>query len=253
MKKQKLSFPLKSVVLSTIIFLALLFIISYSWKVLRGSKIFSIKSIVSREGSVTELSYLIGRNIFDIDLRKESGLVLQASPDCSKVRMIRLLPDRVYVDFVERKPLALVKLSKYFTIDENQVLYYPKVTGSPDLPVILGLERKIMGASPGRKYNLRELTLALNIIKELNSSRAIRNYKLKSIDVTSLTNTSIQIDSPDAPAKSMEIKVGVENIKAKFSLLVSLMQAARNDAANITYIDLRFKEPVIKFNETKKK
>jgi hypothetical protein len=46
--------------------------------------------------------------------------------------------------------------------------------------------------------------------------------------------------------------VGSDNIPAKMQLLSTVLMQMRSTAANIKYIDLRFKEPVIKFKHMEK-
>jgi hypothetical protein len=48
-----------------------------------------------------------------------------------------------------------------------------------------------------------------------------------------------------------EIRIGNDNIKQKVSALNALFTQLMNDPGNIRYIDLRFKEPVIKFRDVK--
>ena len=47
----------------------------------------------------------------------------------------------------------------------------------------------------------------------------------------------------------MEVKIGREDIHNKLALLATLLAQVKNNIYNIEYIDLRFKEPVIKFRE----
>ena len=68
-------FFVKLAVISVIIFLANFFIISYIWRVFRHSDYFIIKEAVVRNAGGIDLSYLKGKNIFSIDLRKESGYI----------------------------------------------------------------------------------------------------------------------------------------------------------------------------------
>lgn len=260
MKKRKCNLPIKLISLVTIIFLALVFIIGYSWKVLKSSDYFNIKDIITNEGDVPELSYLEGKNIFSVDLRSESSDILAAYPNYSGIRLVRVLPNRIFVNFIKRKPLALVKLYRYFALDQNGVLFYPTdQPEEPELPIILGLETKIFGVQPGKSYyNIKELMLSLYIIKEVKRNRLLKNYKIKKIDVTNIANTSIFIphplktkDSINAQAPmvpiELEVRLGKDKIKDKITILSGLIIGAKDDLPKIKYIDLRFKEPVIKF------
>lgn len=255
MIKRKINFPIKLVVLGLIIFMALFFIIGRTVRTLKTLDYFKIKDIiVSKPEEGFNFSYLVGRNIFNLDLEKESRYISELYPDYKKVRLIRILPNRLFVGFTERKPKAIVKLYRYFFTDSDLVLFaVPRGLEETDLPVIVGLETKIFGAKSGKRYNIKELAEALNIIKELQLNNALKKYKIKRIDVASLANTSFFLQLLDYPKglalgvpEALEVKMGQDDTSDKIRILGDLFNQLKNDLGNIKYIDLRFKEPVIK-------
>jgi len=258
-------FPFKLISAALIIFLAICFIMGYIWKVLVNADYFTIKDVMSGEASRVDLSYLTGKNIFSLDLKKESAYILEAFPEYSDIKVIRVLPSRIFVDFIKRRPVAFVKLYRYFALDKDGVLFYgtqePQGSG---LPLVTGVETKIFGPKSGKKCDIKEIRLALNIIREARRNRILKNYKINKIDVASPDNASFfmpflqkAVEYPEAQApvapESLQIKIGQDNIKGKIILLGGLLGQVKNDLANIKYIDLRFKEPVIKFNDVKSK
>lgn len=256
MKKNKSGkLPVKLISFVAGIFFILACFIAYGLAFFLKSDYFSVKNIISREGNAEELSYLLGKNIFGIDLDYEAARIVQLYPDCSKVRLVRLLPDRMFVDFLKRKPVAIVRLYRNFAIDQEGVFFY--VDGSPEelgLPLIAGLETKISGVKAGRKYNAKELAVALNIIMETKLNAILKNYKIGKIDVAMLNNVTIFFPfSSNASGVmdngSLEVKLGSDNIKDKIIALAGLIIASKNDLTNLKYIDLRFKEAVIKFRD----
>lgn len=257
MKKNKSGrLPGKLIATVVIILLVLSCMIGYSWNFLSGSGYFRVKNIVARYGNAEDLSYLKGKNIFSIDLKYESARILEICPDCSKIRLIRLLPDRIFVDFIKRTPCAFVRLYRYFAVDQDGTLFYASV--SPEelgLPVISGLETKIFGPKPGKKYNIRELWVALNIIREIKANRVLKNCRINKIDVTNINNISVflpfSVAKTEKEFENLEVKLGADKIKDKINILSDLIIATKNDLSNIKYIDLRFKEPVIKLKDAK--
>jgi cell division septal protein FtsQ len=117
--------------------------------------------------------------------------------------------------------------------------------GQPDLPLILGLDTKIFGPKLGQKYNIRELMLALNIIKAVQKNNELKDCKIKKIDVAYPNNTSFFI------AEGLQIKLDEDDIEGKINILSTLLIRVKDELVNIKYIDLRFKEPVIKFKDVK--
>ncbi len=132
-----------------------------------------------------------------------------------------------------------------------------------ELPLILGLETKIFGPKPGRQYNVKELRLALNMIKEIRRNRILRKIKIKRIDAATAANAAFFIPLPaklpnqaklntPAQVKDLEIRIGEDKLRDKINFLSMLLIQVKKDLGNIKYIDLRFKEPVIKFNDVNK-
>jgi len=240
-----------NLIIITVVFIVLAFTLGYVIKALKDSKYFKIKDIVVSERDAEDFSYLKNRNIFYVDLIEESRYISGIYPAYNKIRLIRVLPNRLFIDFIRRKAIAYIKLYRYFCVDENLTLFDDTANlAAIDLPVILGLETKIYGPRPGQKCEVRELALALNIIKELDSSNELRSYKVKSVDVSSAAKASLLLQRKIGQAV-FEIRIGNDNIKQKVSALNALFSQTMNDPGNIRYIDLRFKEPVIKFKDVK--
>jgi cell division septal protein FtsQ len=249
------------VVLGIIILIALFFIISHLTKTFKALDYFKIKDVMVVRGKEGfDFSYLVGRNIFNLDLKRESGYISELYPAYKKVRLIKALPDRLFVVFTERQPLAYVKLYRYFCVDSDRVLFaVPQGQEEADLPVITGLETKIFGAKPGKQYNIKELVIALNIIKEAKIHNALRDYQIKRIDVANPAHTACFMIIPLQPTSDyakeqaqavqevLEVKIGQGDISDKMRVLGELFIQLKKDLSNIKYIDLRFKEPVIKF------
>jgi hypothetical protein len=262
MKKKKNNFPVKYIIGVLIILLVFSFIIGYIWKVLMNSDFFAVKQIVVRNSS-SSFDYLKGRNIFSLDLANESKKSILSCPDCRKIRFARIMPNCIYVDFIKRQPLALVKFYKDFAIDEQGVLFYPGAEIlDAGLPIIYGLETKIFAPKPGTKYKRPELDLALVVLKEFKFNKSFQGFSLKRIDVVNLESASFfmllpkQIVDftklhPQVQWMGFEVRTGVGNIREKMIILGGLIIQTRKEWSNIKYIDLRFKEPLIRMNNVK--
>ncbi len=269
MKKQRFKPTIKITLILAIILLAIFFIIGYILHALSTADFFVIKQVAVRN-SDTAFDYLKGKDIFGLDLRLESQKALANCPDCRKVRFVRMLPNCIFVDFVKRQPVALVKFYKNFAIDEQGVFFYASpAIEELGMPVIYGLETKIFGPKPGIKYSRAEINLALNIIKEFKANKNFQGFTLKRIDVASAQSAGFFLLLPRAewlwqseakpclagrqarPAgqwSGFQVFIGENNIREKMMVLGGLVMQAPGDWANIKYIDLRFKEPVIKLN-----
>lgn len=218
------------------------FTIGYLIRTLKNLDYFKIKDIVVSEGEADKFFYLKDHNIFDIDLKKESRYISQTYPAYKRIRLIKVLPHRLFIDFIKRKPLAFIKLYRYFCIDEEQVLFDAPVDfKEEDLPIILGLETKIFSPKVGERYDIEELIIALNMIKQLKKDRVLKDYRLKMLNVAKPQEISLFLEG------GLELKVGQHDINNKINILSALFTQMKKDLDNIKYIDLRFREPVIKF------
>jgi len=291
MKKPGSNLFLKPLIGLAVFLFIVLFFIRFLETLAKRSNLFKIKAVIVRENNEikgsfgrnsksfqdasADLSYLVGRNIFSVDLLKEEWAIAQIYPEYKKIRLVRILPDRLFVDFIKRRPIAYLKLYRYFYIDEDGVLFNVPTgllpagllsAGAPrqwDLPVILGLEKKIFGPKPGLKYDIRELITAVNIIKAMRSNAALKQLQINLIDAGDRNEISFLIRIPpetqgypnnsQSPVpNNLEVKIGDGYINDKINILSSLFVQEKKDYVNIKYIDLRFKEPVIKFKEQKK-
>lgn len=260
MRKQKFNLPIRIIIIVAIISLAISFVIGYIWKVLTTSEFFSVKQVIVRNSEIS-FDYLKGRNIFSLDLNGQSRKVSLGYPNCRVVRLTRVFPNCIFVDFLKRRPLALVKFYKNFVIDDQGILFYPNLTPEEaELPVIYGLETKIFAPKPGTKYKRAELDLALAILKEFVAHKAFAGFTLKRIDVAGLQSAGFFMLLPKQVADytkpvpvaqwmGFEVRIGENNIREKMLILGGLITQARKEWPDIKYIDLRFKEPIIKLND----
>ncbi len=238
---------IRNAVILLLIFFALFILLVYITNSLKKLSYFSVKEVIIKNQEPIDLSYLKGRNIFSLDLRRESNLISGMYPAYKKIRLIRILPDKLFLDFLVRKPIALVKSWKLLGMDETLSLFV--INLAPEeilkLPLIVGIERKIATDKPGRKYTVPELFFALSIIKRKAEISSLNSFSIKRIDLSSLDNTSIFIDN------GLEVKIGHENMRQKLDLLGDILANLKNDLLKVKYIDLRFKEPVIKLYNAK--
>ncbi len=262
MRKRQLNLPVKIISFLAIILLAIYFVIGYIWKVLTSADFFAVKQVVVRN-SDTQFLHLKGKNIFSLDLSEQARKAYLSCPDCRKVRFARVLPSCLVVDFLKRKPVAWVRFYKNFALDDQGVLYHPDtVLEELDLPLIYGLETKIFAPKPGRSYRRSEIGLALSIIHEFKANSAFNEFRLKRINLATLGGAGffMLLAKPPADNSSVvrqaegigfEVRTGPNNIKQKMMILAGLVTQERKEWANIKYIDLRFKEPLIKLKNVK--
>jgi cell division septal protein FtsQ len=236
---------------------------------LKRSEYFLVKDVTVRKGSnITQdeknFVYLKGRNIFDLNLEKEAKNVAYYYPSYQKIRITRFFPDHLVVDFLKREPMAVIRSSRNFYIDDNLVLFeLPDSPAGSALPVISGVDKYISGAKYGTKCGSQAVVKALDIIRQMRENKVLKGYRINRLDMSGPDNPATIFLASVPPAgytktdfaaleQNLEIKVGWEDIRNKLALLATLLAQVKNNIYNIEYIDLRFREPVIKFKERAK-
>lgn len=245
MKKTRLKIPFKAIAFILALSAAIYFFTLASNRMF-ASDYFKIKHVMANDKNI-DLSFLLGRNIFSVNLRQEAGGILAMNPAYHKINLVRRLPDSIIIELKKREPLAIVRFYRFFCVDSDAVLFNPENNSLPQgLPVIYGLETKISGPKAGNSYrDSEELVSCLDLIRAARGIRGLKGYSIKKISVTSPESLSLYI------LENIEIKVGAGNIPHKLRLLSSLLVGQRRDLGRIKYIDLRFKEPVVKYKDEK--
>ncbi|RKY31449.1 MAG: hypothetical protein DRP74_04860 [Candidatus Omnitrophota bacterium] len=258
MKKRKHNIFLFRLGLILVVIALLYSLFAYLIKLSKAHDYFKIKKVIVRGEEEGLFSYLEGQNIFDIDLKKESEYILNLYPSYKKIRMIKMYPDRLYISFIEREPLAYVKLYRNFCVDSDLVLFdLPPKRRGLELPLIEGLETKIFGVEAGKRYNNQELALAISMIQAASGNRVLKEYFIEKIDLSDAYVVRCLFSSGNASPRAtyrynkrsvtFEIKLSSEDVVRKIKILAGILARMENDLGAIEYIDLRFKEPVIKF------
>lgn len=251
-KKRKLNVRLLGFFVA--LFLAVIFALGILRNLAENLSYFKVRDVLVRQNfkyaapASLDVSYLKGKNIFALDLDRESRYLGQVYPNYKRVRLFRLFPNRLFADFVTRRPVAYIKLYRTFYVSDDLVIFAAPgdAQEDPRLPVITGLETRIFGPKSGTRYTNRELILALRIIGELRLNRVMRNYALKRINAQSLENVSFYLLDG---LNLLEVRVGPESLREKINILAGLLIKLKGDRQRLTYIDLRFKDPVIKLSE----
>ncbi|MDD5348083.1 MAG: hypothetical protein PHT59_05665, partial [Candidatus Omnitrophica bacterium] len=229
------------------------------------SSMFVVTGIVVRQdGTVrqdaSEFVYLKGRNLFDLDVRREARQIAGVYPSYQQVRLIKFYPNQLFIDFVKRKAVACIRGQRLLYVDENLVLFrLPEEAPQPAVPEITGITRGLSQAKAGTQCRLSQVTLAMQIISQLARAKALGERRLSRVDVLDPANASffVFIGQPAAggevhgapAARLLQVKIGNESVSERVKFLATLLAQVENNLYNIEYIDLRFQEPVIKFKE----
>ncbi|MBL7158270.1 MAG: cell division protein FtsQ/DivIB [Candidatus Omnitrophica bacterium] len=202
-------------------------------------RIAEIEMIDSESGAGISAGDLLkmykGRNIFEVDINMLASRIKTENPFIKYAIVKRVLPNRLEISVVERIPVALVKAREDYPVDADGMVL-PSEVGDKQLIAISGVHSWAIPEA-GRKIVDRNLRTALALVK-LFKEKSITD--VRSIDTSDRRNAIFQLKN------GVEIKIGNEDFDPRLDMLKATLSRKGLDFENIRYIDLRFKDVVIK-------
>lgn len=182
---------------------------------------------------------VIGRNIFKLNLKEAKNYMLDNYHELLNFQLTRAFPNSVIAVITLRKPVAQLYQKRYYPVDKDGVILSGVKNYSDEkLPIISGV-RSNLSRQVGVATDSKRVKKALLLLKELNSTDILNEHTLVEIDVSSIRNAIFFLE------EGLEVKIGHENYASRLENLKKILQDPKIKPADIRYIDLRFKEPVI--------
>ncbi|MBU0548782.1 MAG: cell division protein FtsQ/DivIB [Candidatus Omnitrophica bacterium] len=235
MKKKKTKLPVKAIFISLLCLATVFSLFYFPFRYLSNSDYFKIKDSV----------YFSGQNIFKIDLESQTRRLRRIYPDYKAIVLRRQLPDGIIVDFIPRQARALLRLSENFYVDSEGIIFLPLHSriDSRELPVIIGLNERIPSPRSGAKYNESSLKAILEFLNSINNDAELSlMLKITKINLFDPNDIFLFTDS------GCKINLGsTGSLEKDLSTIQMLMEDIRPNMSDIEYIDLRFREPVVKY------
>ena len=180
-----------------------------------------------------------GRNIFSVPLKGISASLKRIYPDSKDISASLRLPDRLNVAVRFKRPVALVRDSKLYPIDDEGVVL-PSVGAVyiKDLPVIEGAGIRY-AKEVGRKSSSEKVRLALDLLKEIRASRYLTEYGVVSIDTSNVSNISYRTKN------GIEVFAGSDDFGGRLDSLENTLRDRRLDKDKIRYIDVSTRDVII--------
>lgn len=184
---------------------------------------------------------LIGRNLWDVDLRGLSDTLKRQQPHLKQVRVTRRLPNALSIHAVQRVPVAQIKLVPWHLVDADGYVL-PEARQKPFDQVVLlkGVEHAKAPLKVGRENQTEAMQRALRVLSRLRTAPALAAHRLVSIDVSDPAQLLFAIDD------EIEIRCGSEaELAIQLGRLRSVLDRVAREDIIIRYIDLRFPDPVV--------
>ena len=193
--------------------------------------------------SRSEITHVFGgdisRNIFAVPLddRKKQ---LEQVPWVESATVMRILPDQLRVNVVERKPIAFAQVgARVELIDGHGVLMeLPfSTTTKYSFPVIVG-----MSAIEPLSTRSARMKIYQQLVKELDSGGEHNSRTLSEVDVTDPDDVKITVDDPDG---AVMVHLGSRNFAGRFRVYQAKLKEWRQTYQHLETVDLRYDGQVI--------
>jgi len=183
-----------------------------------------------------------GQPIFAVDLQEVQRSLEAANPGFREIRVSRVLPSTLLIETWERRPLAQVRLGKYYPIDEHGfILKDGEAKPLQALPLLEGVDSAGARLVPGQTSRSARLQAALALCERLHRERWLSGHALTSLDMRDPRRLSCVLDG------TIETKLGaleqLDQTLPRLRMVLSSVDARQ--MARPKSIDVRFTDPVI--------
>ncbi len=174
-------------------------------------------------------------NLFTLRLR-DVAKRLESHPWVDQVKVRKVFPDKIEVQIVERRPIAILQLEQLYYIDDKGVIFSP--VGDKDeynFPFLTGLNRKALQRNPGDANRL--IMKALELLKIVEREKASPLAEISEVHMEEAFGVHYFTQ-----AEGLEVRLGWEDFREKLkrlSLIWSDLQKRGWTAASIDCSDSR--------------
>jgi len=192
---------------------------------------------VSRRQVMEVFAPDLGRNIFSVPL-EERRRQLEAIPWVESATVIRLLPDRLRADLVERTPVAFVRMgSRISLIDRNGVVMELPRSRKYSFPVIKG-----MNESEPLSTRAARMQMYSALMRELDSEGAHYSQDLSEVDLSDSEDAKVVVADPGG---AVLIHLGGSDFLRRYKIYLAHLQEWRQQFQKVESVDLRYERQIV--------
>ncbi len=181
----------------------------------------------------------ISRNIFAVPL-DERKKQLEQVPWVESATVMRILPDRLHVNVLERKPVGFAQVgSRVELIDGHGVLMEMPFSSTTkySFPVIIGMnENEPLSTRSARMKIYQQL------VRELDAGGEHNSRVLSEVDISDPDDVKITVDDPDG---AVLVHLGSSNYADRFHIYQTHLKEWRQQYNKLESVDLRYDRQVI--------
>jgi cell division protein FtsQ len=194
---------------------------------------------VSRAQIMRVMGEDIGRNVFKVPL-EDRKRQLEEIPWVQNASVMRLLPDHLRVQIVERVPVAYVRIgSRVSLIDgDGIVMEVPARTKlSYSFPVITG-----MAASEPLSTRSARMQIYSRLIGELDTNNLGYSRQLSEVDLSDPEDVKVTVEDAGG---ALVVHLGASDFLERYEIYVRHIQEWRQQFKKLDSVDLRFQGQII--------
>jgi cell division protein FtsQ len=196
---------------------------------------------VSRAQMLPVFGEDIGRNVFFVPI-SERRKELEAIPWIQQATVMRLLPDQIRVDVVERKPVAFTRHGQQIgLVDANGVLLEMGAATMAahhySFPVVTGID-------PGDKPTSRSARMALygRLMRELDANSQHYSEQVSEIDLTDPEDARVLMPEQGADILA---HLGEDHFLERYQRYKQHIAEWRQQYPKLAAVDLRYEHQVV--------
>jgi cell division septal protein FtsQ len=199
---------------------------------------------------------VLGKNIFRIDVGSIADRIQRKYPTLTRVVVLRIWPSELMIKVQVRHPTAVVKRDLYYVLDDDGVAL--AASGSYEalgLPLIVGLEDKLSRLKVGGAVSLSVFGRPLALARILREQGRVWMAQIVIPELRRVSRIQALGGSPLAfqLGEGLVVKVGSDTSAERLALLGPVFRSLGPEISQVSYIDLRPREPVISMKETTKR
>ncbi len=171
-----------------------------------------------------------------------------------QARVVRILPNRIRVELIERKPVAFFRSgAELGLIDAHGVILERPAHGEFRFPVVAGLNEAVPRAERERR-----MALFLDFVKQIEEVRPGSSDQVSEVDLSDASDLRATLAGlPDASAspedrQAVLVHFGSGDFGGKFRVLLDNFAQWRAAAGHVESVDLRFRGQVVVNPEPRK-
>lgn len=186
-----------------------------------------------------EVSYLIGKNIFNVNLRALHKKIVSQHPELAHLKISKKYPDKIYIMAKKRTVLAQARINgRLYALDQAGVVLKSGTEPEENLPLLLGV-RVNTKVSVGEMLKGPDIRAGLGIIKAFENDPKLAAFPLNSVDVQNTSKINLLV------SEKLKVLMDTVDFQHKIRLLGFILSQPGFDWNTTKYIDLRFKEPIL--------